>query len=97
MQGHVLAAGIWNQPGDTAYPIASFTYLIVYKDLGTKKDVTGDQARALGEFLWWATHDGQALAPALDYAPLSTGVQSRTETALRALTFRGNPVLTPAR
>ena len=33
MHGQVLAADIWNQPGEQAYPISSFTYLIVYKDL----------------------------------------------------------------
>src|SRR4051794_27626902 len=28
-----LAVNIWNQKGDDAYPIAAFTYVIVYKDL----------------------------------------------------------------
>ncbi len=33
LKGNILAANIWNQPGDDAYPIASFTYLLVYKDM----------------------------------------------------------------
>ena len=32
-----LAVNIWNQPGDNAYPISAFTYIIVYKDLGYLK------------------------------------------------------------
>jgi phosphate transport system substrate-binding protein len=97
MKGQILAADIWNQPGADAYPISSFTYLIVYKDLSTKKDLTAEQARALGEFLWWATHDGQKFATALDYAPLSAGVQQKVEAALGTLTFQGTTVVSPGK
>jgi phosphate transport system substrate-binding protein len=87
LKGTILAANIWNQPGDNAYPIASFTYLIVYKDLNNLKSKA--QAEALGDFLWWAAHDGQKLATELDYAPLAQGVQQKVEEALRTLTFSG--------
>ena len=60
IKGQVVHANIWNQAGDNTYPIASFTYLIVYKDLNNVK--TREQAQALAEFLWWATHDGEKLA-----------------------------------
>ena len=88
-----LAVDIWNQPGEGAYPIAAFTYIIVYKDLGTVK-VDSSQAQALGDFLWWATHDGQATAPTLGYAPLSKSVQMKVEAALKTLTYSGNSVVT---
>ena len=87
MKGHVVHANIWNQPGDQAYPIASFTYLIVYKDLGNVK--SHEQAKALAEFLWWATHDGEKLAADLDYAPLSPAVQKKVEEALKVITYKG--------
>lgn len=87
MKGEILAANIWNQPGAGAYPIASFTYLIVYKDLNNLAS-QGD-AQALVEFLWWATHDGQAFAAQLDYAPLATAVQEKVEMALKAITYKG--------
>jgi phosphate transport system substrate-binding protein len=90
MKGTVLAADIWNQPGTEAYPIASFTYLIVYKDLANVK--TAEQAKALAEFLWWATHDGQTLAAGMDYAPLGANVKPKVEEALRTLTYKGAPV-----
>ena len=90
MQGTIVHANIWNQPGEEAYPISSFTYLIVYRDLNNLK--SREQAQALGEFLWWATHDGQKLAPELDYAPLSAGVQKKVEEGLKAITFNGQPL-----
>lgn len=93
MNGHVVHANIWNQAGENAYPIASFTYLIVYKDLDNVK--SKEQAQQLLNFMWWATHDGEKLAPELDYAPLSQGVQQKVEEALKVVTYKGE-ALTPA-
>jgi len=90
LKGSVLAADIWNQKGEGAYPISAFTYLIVYRDLENVK--TAQEAEALGEFLRWATHDGQSIAGSLDYAPISKGVQSKVAEALDTLTFQGKPL-----
>jgi phosphate transport system substrate-binding protein len=87
MKGHVLAANLWNQPGDDAYPAGSFTYLIVYKDLHNLD--SKEKAQALVDFLWWATHDGQKSATGLDYAPLAPAVQQKVESALKTLTYKG--------
>jgi phosphate transport system substrate-binding protein len=87
MQGHILAADIWNQPGDQAYPISSFTYLVVYKDLNNLPDK--ETAQTLVNFLWWATHDGQRYATDLDYAPLAPEVQASVEQALKGITYKG--------
>jgi len=92
LKGNILAADLWNQPGDTAYPIAAFTYIIVYKD--TNNLSSAEDAKALADFLWWATHQGQTLASELDYAPLSPGVQSKVAEALKSLTHDGKPVMT---
>jgi phosphate transport system substrate-binding protein len=90
MQGSVVHANIWNQSGPDAYPIASFTYLIVYKDLSNVK--SREQAKSLSEFLWWATHDGEKLATGLDYAPLSPSVQKKVEDALHSINYMGQSV-----
>lgn len=90
LSGDILAANIWNQPGEKAYPISSFTYVIVRKDLGTLNDPA--KAKALAEFLHWAVTDGQKIAPELYYAPLSEGVQKKVEEALGHLTLDGKPV-----
>lgn len=90
LKGSVLAANIWNQPGDDAYPIAAFTYIIVRRELDNLK--TEEEARGLVKFLRWAVTEGQAEAAKLDYAPLSSGVQSAVLKAIDTLTFRGKPV-----
>ncbi|HSU68756.1 MAG TPA: phosphate ABC transporter substrate-binding protein PstS [Tepidisphaeraceae bacterium] len=93
MKGSVVHANMWNQEGEGAYPIASFTYLIVYKDLDNLK--TPRQAQSLVDFMWWATHDGEKLATDLDYAPLSEGVQKKVEAALKTITYKGEKLNTP--
>jgi phosphate transport system substrate-binding protein len=60
---------ITDAAGATAYPISSFTYLLVYQQQ-SKRDV-GDQIK---RFLDWALHTGQQYAPPLNYAPLPAQV-----------------------
>lgn len=90
MHGSVVHANIWNQARPDAYPIASFTYLVVYKDLNNLK--SQQQAKAVSDFLWWATHDGQNLATELDYAPLSPSVLKKVEDALHTISYRGQAI-----
>jgi phosphate transport system substrate-binding protein len=56
---------ITNSPGKDAYPVASFTWLLIP---ATFEDAAKRQA--LKDFLEWMLADGQKLAPALGYAPL---------------------------
>ena len=75
-----------------AYPISSFTWLAVYKE----QDYGGrsrERAEAVGRLLWWMTHEGQAHARPLFYAPLSKEAVRKAEALLRSITFRGQPVL----
>jgi phosphate transport system substrate-binding protein len=60
---------ITNAPGATAYPISSFTWLLLYenpKDKGLSKTMNG--------FVTWALGDGQKLCADLGYAPLPANV-----------------------
>ena len=66
---------ITDAPGADAYPISSFTWLLVYQKQ-TNKDV-GEQIK---KFLSWAMTQGQTLAPDLKYAPLPAAVVQK-ETA----------------
>jgi phosphate transport system substrate-binding protein len=85
-----LAVDIWNQSGTEAYPIAAFTYIIVYKDLGYLKDES--KAKALVRFLNWATTDGQKFASDMDYAPLAPAVQKKVADAIASLQWSGKSV-----
>jgi len=59
---------------DSAYPVTTFSYIIVYRNLANVPGMTLQKANALKWFLWWATHDGQAYASALSYVPLPQNV-----------------------
>lgn len=60
---------IVNAPGKKAYPISSFTWLLVYKD---QKDAT--KGKQLVAFLKWYLHNGGKSAADLLYAPLPNEV-----------------------
>jgi len=77
-----------NPPGEDAYPIASFTWLLVYKDQQNEA-----KGRALAKFLWWAIHDGQKYPSALLYAPLPAPVVKQIEARIKEITFSGKPLL----
>jgi phosphate transport system substrate-binding protein len=79
---------ITDPDGPQAYPIASFTWLLIPKVMS---DAT--KARALLEFVWWATHDGQQLNEGLSYARLPARVVQLEEQRLKSVTVNGQPVL----
>ncbi len=69
---------IVNAPGDSAYPISSFTWLLV----STKfEDV--DRWRALTDFLFWMLDSGQAMAPHLNYAPLPDALRRQIRDSMK--------------
>jgi|SRR5208337_189525 len=63
---------ITNAPGEAAYPIASFTYLLIPTKIedANKKGIIKD-------FLIWMLNDGQKAAEPLTYAPLPKEVVAR--------------------
>ena len=71
---------IVNAAGKKAYPISSFTWLLVYERM---TDAT--KARKLADFLTYALKDGQKSAAALDYAPLPGNVVKQLEQRVAAL------------
>jgi phosphate transport system substrate-binding protein len=77
--------------GADSYPIASFSYLLLYKELSTNID-SMEKAQALAEFVNWAITDGQQFASPLNYVPLPESVVQHNQQTLRSLTFNGQPV-----
>lgn len=78
---------IINGAGATTYPIASYTYLLVYAD---QKDQAKGQA--LVSFIYWALTDGQADESGLGYAPLPKAVQEKALAELHTITSGGTPI-----
>jgi phosphate transport system substrate-binding protein len=81
------AAPIINGAGATTYPIASYTYLLVYAD---QTDATKGQA--LVAFIYWALTDGQAAEAPLGYAPLPAEIDQQALTQLHLVTTGGAPI-----
>ena len=73
--------------GTDAYPIASFTWLLLRK---TYDDPA--KARALIDFVWWAVTEGEAEAPALGYAPIPAALDPWIEDRLHQVTGGGSVV-----
>ncbi len=79
---------ITDAEGRDAYPIASFTWLLVPREM-----TDAAKARALLEFVWWAVHDGEKFTTDLAYAPLPHRVVQLEEARLKSITVAGRPVL----
>lgn len=88
------SVSLLNAKGRDSYPIVSFSYLIVYKELNILPGMTLDKAKALVDFLWFAVHSGQNLAASLAYVPLSPGVIAIDEFSIESMTFDGQTLPT---
>jgi len=93
--GDWSSVNILDRPGANAYPIATFTYILVYKELYNEvSKMNRTAAKALVDFLWWAVHeDGQDYAEQLSYAPLPQSVIELNEDTLKSMTYKGERLL----
>jgi phosphate transport system substrate-binding protein len=69
---------ITNSPGKDAYPIASFTYLLIPAQ---SKDPA--KGKILSDFLTWMVTDGQKMTTPLSYAPLPDTVAQKVKEAIK--------------
>ena len=69
---------ITNAPGKDAYPISSFTWLLIPQ--ASKDSAKG---KILADFLNWMIADGQKMAGALDYAPLPDNVAAKVKETIK--------------
>ena len=79
---------ISNEPGDTTYPIAGFSWVIIktsYSDAA--------KGRAVVYLFKWLVTDGQSDGAALQYAPLPTAVQNLALSNLKLVKAAGSAVL----
>jgi phosphate transport system substrate-binding protein len=69
---------ITNAPGKDAYPISSFTWLLIPAQ---SKDAA--KGKILADFLSWMVTDGQKMTSALSYAPLPDNVVGKVKEAIK--------------
>lgn len=87
--------------GPNAYPIASFTWLLIYPELNVIPSMTQAKAQALGQFLCWAVNSklndgGQSIAPSLQYGALADNVSAAVVSAIEGrVKFDGQPIVDP--
>jgi len=62
---------IVNAPGDRSYPIAGYSWMLIYQ-----KQSSEDTGKALVLMANWLTHTGQALGKPLLYVPLPASIQA---------------------
>lgn len=81
------------------YPIATFTYVLVYQDLSASyASTTQAQAVAVLNFLEWVITSGQASEASsptttLGYPPLPSAAVTLDQQLLASITYNGTPVL----
>ena len=82
------SVSIVDPQGNDSYPLASFTYLLVYKD-----QIDQTKGKMLAEFLWWAVHDGQKYSSELLYVPLPNEVISLNEKTIKLMNYKGQSLI----
>jgi phosphate transport system substrate-binding protein len=71
---------ITNAPGATAYPISSFTYLLI-----PVKAADANKGKVLKDLLSWIVKNGEGQASSLSYAPLPQNVAEKVIKTIYAL------------
>ncbi len=91
------SVSLLDAPGAQTYPLASFTYILVFAELnvypGTNLNETA-QANALINLLRWMVHTGQNYASGLSYVPLHPNVVAIDDASINAIkyTIKSQPV-----
>lgn len=80
---------IVNQSGKNSYPISSFSYILVYKNLDNIANMGKEKAKALVHLLYWMITDGQKYSPSLQYVPLPDEVKEIGKKGLSQIKFNG--------
>jgi len=70
---------ITNAPSKDAYPIASFTWLLI-----PTNPADANKAKILKDFLFWMVDKGQTMVEALSYAPLPKEVVAMEKSAIQS-------------
>ena len=88
LKGQQAKLSITSSSNTDAWPISTFTFLLLPKDFS-------DPAKGLAilRFTWYGTHEGQAFAKDLGYAPLPTAVRNAAEEVLKSITGGGRKLL----
>jgi phosphate transport system substrate-binding protein len=80
-----------DSPNPSAYPIASQTFVDVFKDM-CKAGLEKGTAQRIVAFLNYGLGDGQNVAKQLSYAPLPSSLLTKSQDAVKTLECNGSPI-----
>src|SRR3954449_1377854 len=80
-----------DSPNPNAYPIASQTFVDVFKDM-SKAGLEKGSAQRIVAFLNYGLAGGQDSAKQLSYAPLPSSLKSKAQDAVKSLECNGSPI-----
>lgn len=100
----ISAAGKGTIPADTrimltnsdapiAYPIAGFTWILLYKDQNYSNRSLAQAQATLKLIDWMMSPTAQAIAGKVNYAPLPAPVVLKAKAILHSVTYNGKPIL----
>lgn len=83
-----IANAVYNDTAaTTAYPISTFSYLVVY--LAQSNQQTGTD---IVNFLWWVVNDAQSAGTSIGYIPLPANVITIDDASINAITYGGTSI-----
>ena len=89
--GNWTSITLLNSIDPAAYPIVTFSYIMVYQELNAYGgSMNQARAQALVNFLWFVVHDGQNQSSQLSFVPLPALVVANAEATIRTITYNGN-------
>ncbi len=83
-----MRVSITDTDAPDGYPIAGFTYILIYKEQNYEKRSL-NKAKSLYKLIKWMLNDGQKMASPLHYAPLSSKAKTKAEKILDSMTYGG--------
>lgn len=84
---------ITNSPNPDAYPITSFTWVIMYRDLAYANHTREAAEATVNTVKWLTGEEAQAIATSVHYASLPQNAALQAATLLKEITFQGETLL----
>lgn len=89
--GNWTSVSLLNSSNAAAYPIVTFSYIMVYQELNVYGSaMSQSRAQALVNYLWFLVHEGQNQAPLTYYVAFPSSVVANAEATLRTITYNGS-------
>ncbi|MGB8356978.1 MAG: phosphate ABC transporter substrate-binding protein PstS [Bacteroidales bacterium] len=84
---------ITNSSSPEAYPISSFTWIIMYREQAYANRTRATAEATVNTVSWLIRENGQAIAMSVNYAPLPKKAAEKAELVLKSVTYEGRPIL----